>query len=127
MKEYTYKEIRRVVDYGVWSQVNKWLKRGDGIAVYQNAALDSSGAGHYKFLSFGSSAAQLETDRVESLPTRLPDMAGQINWMYQLQGTYKGQELEHDSDCRYVNDIMPPGEGVPHCKCHDKPWEDEDV
>ena len=64
--------------------VQRWLDRGDGVAVYENGAFDSKRFGHKKFVSFGSEAAQLE---VEEPPKRLPDIGGQINWPYGLLGT----------------------------------------
>ena len=60
----------------------RWLKRGDGIAVYRNMAMDSANFGFRKFVSFGSTAAQLETD---APPQRLPDIGSEINWAYQLE------------------------------------------
>lgn len=69
--------------------INRWLERGDGVAVYRNVALDSALAGHRQFVSYGSSAAQLETD---SPPTQLPDIGGAVNWRYQLAGTYRGKD-----------------------------------
>ena len=59
----------------------RWLARGDGIAVYQNMALDSSTMGRRKYMSYGSPEAQLE---MEVPPLRLPDIGPQINWMFQL-------------------------------------------
>lgn len=66
------------------SLMERWRDRGDGIAVYQNIALDSSAMGHRKYMSFGSKAAQIE----ETIPpTRLPDIQGHgPGWKYQLVG-----------------------------------------
>jgi hypothetical protein len=61
--------------------ISRWLARGDGCAVYTNMELGHPNAGHRKFTSFGSKAAQLE---VEEPPTRLPDIGSTINWRYQL-------------------------------------------
>jgi len=69
---------------------NRWLSRGDGIAIYENKAMDSHGAGHMQFISFGSSQAQIEA--VEP-PLRMPDIGAQINWQYQLIGVYQGECL----------------------------------
>ena len=66
--------------------VRRWLDRGDGCAVYVNAAFDHSQFGHRKFVSFGSSAAQLETDVP---PQRLPDIGNTINWPYVLESTVR--------------------------------------
>jgi hypothetical protein len=78
--------------------VAKWLERGDGAAVYENADLGSPEAGQPRIASFGSSAAVLETDEP---PVTLPDLvmpgASQINWRYQLVGTYRRSWLVTDS------------------------------
>lgn len=65
------------------STVNAWLERGDGVAIYENQAFDSSNAGHLKYVSYGSASAQIET---EEPPQRLPDIGSQVNWAYQLIG-----------------------------------------
>ena len=69
----------------------KWLKRGDGVAVYENIALDSSGLGHRIFMSFGSKAAQLE---MAVPPTRCPDIGNLIGWKYQLVGVVQKDNEE---------------------------------
>lgn len=71
-------------------QVNNWLARGDGIAVYENHDLGHPDAGAWKPVSYGSPSAQLETG---DPPRTLPDIGGQINWRYQLIGTYRGGQL----------------------------------
>lgn len=78
-------QYRPIVD-----QMNKWLRRGDGIAVYENHDFGHPDLGDRRFVSFGSVQAQLET---EDPPTVLPDSPKQINWRYQLIGTYKGAAL----------------------------------
>lgn len=70
--------------------MNRWLSRGDGIAVYRNQALDSQDRGARRFLSFGSPAAQLESAEP---PVRMPDIGGVIGWKYVLVGTYRGANL----------------------------------
>lgn len=85
-KTFTQDEVLSLIDPEAHPTVQKWLDRGDGIAVYENHDLGHPGAGHRKFVSFGSNAAQLETD---DPPTRLPDIGNQINWRYQLIGTYR--------------------------------------
>lgn len=87
-KQLTRDELQ--LDAQFFQQVNNWLRRGDGIAVYENQAMDSHAQGHRKFISFGSSAAQIESD---DPPQRLPDIGNTINWAYQLVGVYKGAEL----------------------------------
>lgn len=64
-----------------------WFERGDGVAVYQNSDLGHPELGDVVLTSYGSHAAQLETDIP---PWRLPDglRGNQINWRYTLQGVY---------------------------------------
>ena len=51
----------------------------------------SSTPGGFGFdFSFGSPAAQLETDHP---PQTLPDIGGAINWRYQLIGTYREEGI----------------------------------
>ncbi len=83
-------ELRESLDQKHWPTVNRWLKRGDGVAVYENRVLDSSTRGHRKYVSFGSEMAQLE---VEQPPEELPQIGQQINWMYRLIGMYRGESL----------------------------------
>lgn len=70
-------------------QMNCWLERGDGVAVYRNVDLGHPEVGHVRFLSYGSSEAQLE---VEEPPMRMPDI-GAACWRYYLKGTYRGEAL----------------------------------
>lgn len=75
-------------------RMNGWIGRGDGIAVYTNEDLGHSQLGDKRFVSFGSPAAQLETD---TPPAVLPDgIGGGINWRYTLTGTYREGELSCD-------------------------------
>jgi hypothetical protein len=72
--------------------VNRWIERGDGVAIYENHDLGHPHLGDKRFISFGSSAAQLEIPR-EELPERLPDgIGGDINWRYLLVAVYTGSE-----------------------------------
>lgn len=102
MAEYTADDMLKLISeqYGdaaasVVGKVNAWLARGDGIAVYQNEDLGHPHVGQCKLISFGSPAAQLETDMP---PVQLPDMTGQINYRYQLAGTYRGALLQLTSE-----------------------------
>lgn len=81
---------QELAGFGALDQVNVWLARGDGVAVYENVALDHSELGCRQFVSFGGPDAQLEVDEP---PTRLPDIGDKINWPYQLRGTYRGEPL----------------------------------
>jgi len=91
MTEITRDELVEMIDPELRQKnmtvIDRWLARGDGCAVYQNMALDHSNAGHRKFVSYGSKAAQLE---VEEPPKRLPDIGPQINWAYQLTHVCRG-------------------------------------
>lgn len=66
--------------------VERWIARGDGAAVYRNHDLGHPDVGAPKIVSYGSPAAQLETDEP---PEQLPDIGGQINWRYRLVATYR--------------------------------------
>lgn len=93
MKTYTKPEIVEVLAEVLEinrDTFNRWLSRGDGIAVYENTAMDSYACGHRQFASFGSPAAQIESPEP---PSRMPDIGHNINWKYQLVGTYKGETL----------------------------------
>lgn len=79
-----------LTDIEVVTKINRWLERGDGVAVYQNEDLGHYELGKRQLVSFGSSEAMLE---VEDPPKRLPDIGGNINWRYQLQGIYRGGAL----------------------------------
>lgn len=75
--------------------ISRWLDRGDHCAVYTNVALDSAGAGHRQFTSFGSKAAQIEPqhcDKDGMPPTRMPDIGSRINWKYQLTHVCLGKQ-----------------------------------
>ncbi len=75
----------------VTAQMNGWLTRGDGIAMYENRDMGHPELGTKRFVSFGSPAAQLETD---TPPDMLPDgVGGGVNWRYGLVGTYRGAAL----------------------------------
>lgn len=78
----------------VINRMNGWIERGDGIAMYENADLKHPNLGDKRFVSYGSAAAQLETD---TPPQTLPDgIGGTINWRYTLTGTYRGSPLTID-------------------------------
>lgn len=82
----TWEEMQLPDDPETLETVNRWLARGDGIAVYENQDMGHPELGHRQFLSYGSSDAQLETNEP---PIRLPDIGGAINWRYQLIGVYR--------------------------------------
>ncbi len=86
-KTLTEADLKNLLPEGSWPQVKVWLDRGDGVAVYQNTALDSAGMGDRRFVSFGSGAALLVDAEP---PTLLPDIGGQINWKFQLEATHRG-------------------------------------
>jgi hypothetical protein len=72
---------------GVMDQIERWLERGDGAAIYENHDLGSPEIGMPKIVSYGSPRSQLETDEP---PTTLPDIGNAINWRFQLVATYRG-------------------------------------
>lgn len=72
--------------------LNRWLERGDGVAVYENQDLGHPQLGAKQFVSFGSPDAQLEVDEP---PERLPDIGNKINWRYCLVDSYRGEPIEN--------------------------------
>lgn len=75
----------------VITRMDGWLRRGDGIAVYQNQDMGHPELGDLRFVSYSSNAAQLEMD---TPPAVLPDgIGGGVNWRYILKGTYRGAPL----------------------------------
>lgn len=106
IKQYDARELQLLVsnDDNI-DTINVWLERGDGVAVYENQAFDSSTFGHQQFVSFGSPTAMLEVDEP---PVQLPDIGNAINWRYQLRGTYRGAVLEHLPEMDWI---------TPHVMC----------
>src|SRR5260370_41708783 len=92
----------------VLAQVNVWLARGDGAAVYENHDPRHPERGSCRIVSYGSPAAQIETAEP---PSRLPDIGNAINWRYVLGGTYRGGCLMGDSsadpDCSQARRQRP--------------------
>lgn len=72
MTEYTADELRHAIEdeYGAEGLeatillVNRWLKRGDGAAVYQNQDLGHPELGRRQIMSYGSKTAMIESDTV---------------------------------------------------------------
>lgn len=85
-----YAEVAADARAGIYQQFNRWLDRGDGLAIYENHDLGHPELGHIKIVSYGSQTALLETG---TPPERLPDIGVDINWRYQLIGTYRGPVL----------------------------------
>jgi hypothetical protein len=71
------------------AQIDRWLARGDGAAIYRNNDLGHPEIGMPRIVSYGSPAAQLE---VAEPPARLPDglPAGAINWRFGLEAVCGG-------------------------------------
>jgi len=63
--------------------MQKWLARGDGIAVYECRLLGSELLGHRVMVSFGGPDAQLPGDEP---PNYLPVGLIRLAWAYTLQG-----------------------------------------
>lgn len=88
-------------DAGEWvrahliPQLNRWLARGDGVAVYENHDLGHQDAGALHVTSFGSSRAQLEGGVP---PQRMPDIGAIIGWRYALVATYRGGQLDENGE-----------------------------
>ncbi len=80
--EKEYDESQAVI-----GQISKWIDRGDGAAIYRNEAFDHSQFGTVQIVSYGSSAAQIESDEP---PKMMPNIGNAINWPYCLEATYHG-------------------------------------
>lgn len=99
-KQLTADELLHMVEEETWPDpdglhtvtdtFNRWLERGDGVAVYVNRDMESPNLGHRQFVSYGSGEAQLETS---DPPEQLPDIGTAINWRYRLWATYQGDPL----------------------------------
>jgi len=87
MQVKTREDVLKAMDVETHHLLERWWDRGDGVAVYQNMALDSAQAGRLVCFSYGSKAAQIET---EEPPKMMPD-TGAIStpWAYTLQGVVK--------------------------------------
>lgn len=81
-------QIARIKD-----KVNAWLRRGDGLVIYENVDLGHPELGHIKVVSFGSPAAQLEVTEAGDIPMTLPDFGSAINWRYFINGWYRGDPI----------------------------------
>jgi hypothetical protein len=64
----------------------RWLSRGDGVAIYENHDMGHRDLGLGRMLSYGSPAAQIEADYPSD---RMPDLGHEINWRYVLIATCK--------------------------------------
>lgn len=80
----------RLMRAEITAQVNRWLERGDGIAVYENWDMGHPDLGELRLISYGSGESALKSD---TPPNILPDWPGVINWRYSLVGTYRGESL----------------------------------
>lgn len=94
IKKYTEEELFSMLDEEHHALVRSWLERGDGVAVYENVALDSANAGHKQFCSYGSVKAQIEDF---APPKQMPNIGSAINWRYMLAGV-----------CRRPRDVKLP-------------------
>jgi hypothetical protein len=83
LKDYVTRQYEEYAPQ-VMSKINRWLQRGDGVAIYENHDLSHPDLGQCQIVSFGSPAAQLETDVP---PEILPDIGSAINWRYVLVAT----------------------------------------
>jgi hypothetical protein len=100
--DYSAQDLRDLIDSegsvaernAMLSQINVWLERGDGVAVYENHDLGHPELGHKIFLSYGSPAAQITMDTPPGpCPVDLGRLGGRMHWRYRLVGTYRGEPL----------------------------------
>ena len=62
--------------------LRRWLARGDGAAVYENAEVGHPNGGHLKAVSYGSAEAMIKAD---GPPEQMPDIGQTLNWRYRLK------------------------------------------
>lgn len=96
--EYTFDQLTDLVressdgdDQFVQQALEKFrviIRRGDGVAVYENHDLGHPELGHRQYVSFGSTEAALS---MADPPQGLPDWPGAINWRYALIGTCRAE------------------------------------
>lgn len=87
-REYEEFMARELKEYAhdVMQKTDKWLERGDGVAIYRNEAMDSSGFGDLQMISYGSSSCQWDgTDP----PLQLPDIGSSVGWRFRLYATFR--------------------------------------
>lgn len=97
METWTVEQLCAVLDPQNDAIVNRWLVRGDGVAVYRNVDMGHPDMGHRQFVSYGSPAAQLEG---ATPPDRLPDIGSAINWRYRLEAVYRGSVIQRHQEVR---------------------------
>jgi len=90
MKQLQRTSIEELIPAPFRPQANRWLNRGDGIAVYQNQHEEHPEFGRLQLVSFGSTDAQFPTS---TPPVQMPDLGDEHNWRYRLIGTYRGELL----------------------------------
>lgn len=91
----------------VFLLLNRWLGRGDGVAVYENHELGHPEMGLCQITSYGSQAAQIEAPEP---PAILPDIGHRINWRYVLIATYRGDQIDDGDHDDRSNGGNPPGD-----------------
>lgn len=86
--------------------VNKWLERGDTVAVYENADLGHPRAGAIQLTSYGSAKAMLERTQFPDGPPEIMPDTDQTNWRYRLKAVVRegpvpvpGVLTERDRTC----------------------------
>lgn len=72
------------------TQVNEWLSRGHGIAVYTHDSSDYPGAGEWFVTDYGTEYSTIpEADPPDNMP-REAARGGIQYWRYTLVGTFRG-------------------------------------
>ena len=90
-----------------WALVQGWLDRGDGVAVYENVALDSSHLGTRYYVSFGSAAAQFANMDASDLPDPFPDTPRRLNWAYRLKAVVlRAEDVLTSTEAAIVADVL---------------------
>ena len=92
MKSFTGPELSAMIGAANMPIVQRWLDRGDGVAVYRNHDFGATMFNCTVMMSYGSPAAQIEAAEP---PEQMPDtgMFG-TPWAYRLEGVARGVVLD---------------------------------
>lgn len=97
MKKLTFDEFQAILveeeyDDRTLNLIQRWLARGDGVAVYENQDLGHPLLGMHVLVSWGGPEANLLKDAFPEPPKTLPfdNIEGVgLGWRYTLQGVYE--------------------------------------
>lgn len=86
MKRYTKQQVLTLLSPAARESFDPVMSLADGIAVYQDIAINSKHCGDYLFLGFGENSS-FKYRNADSLPELYPYVSTS-RWQYTLQGIY---------------------------------------